>query len=195
MIRKTLTVLASAMAVATIIGCAHDKSAAVHDDSGMPSFVLNPPVEAGKLYGTGIAKKESPQLARDIADLNAKTEIAKILGQKISNLTKQFMQESGVSTPEATEFSESVTKSVTDQNLVGCQIVKRDQKNGSVYSLAVLNLTDPEVKKYIADAVTKSLAGKDALLSEFRAKQGFEDLDKELDKLQNKNDAGINSAK
>ncbi len=194
MIRRMLTMGATVLAVFTLVGCAGSKQK-VHDDSGMPAFVLNPPIEPGKLYGTGIAKKENPQLAKDVADLNAKTEIAKILGQQIANLTKQFMQESGVNAAEATEFSESVTKSVTNQNLIGCQIVKREFENGSMYSLACLNLTDPEVKKYVADAVTKSLAGKDALLSEFRAKQGFEDLDKELDKLSNQNEAGVNSAK
>lgn len=184
---RFLTATAAVVSLSLMfLGCGGAKQAEPpKDESGMPAFVLNPPSAPGKLYGTGIAKKASPQLAKDIADLNAKTEIAKILGQKVSNLTKQFMQESGINTPEVTEFSQSVTKSVTDQNLVGVIVEKREFVNGTMYSLAVLNLTDPTVKDFIKAQVTNSLTSKEALLSEFRAKQGFENLDKELDKLQN----------
>ena len=167
------------------MNCGGAKQAAPKDESGMPAFVLNPPSSPGKLYGTGIAKKSSPQLAKDIADLNAKTEIAKVLGQKISNLTKQFMGESGASNPEVTEFSQSITKSITDQNLVGVVIEKREFVNGTMYSLAILDMTNQQVKDYVKQQVTNALTSKEALLSEFRAKQGFEQLDKELDKLQN----------
>src|SRR3989339_66943 len=168
-----------------LVNCGGTKEAAPVDQSGMPAFVLNPPSAPGKLYATGIAKKASPQLAKDIADLNAKTEIAKILGQKISNMTSQFMQESGINSPEVTEFSQSVTRSITDQNLIGVVIERREFVNGSMYSLAVLNTTDPAVKDFVKQQVTNSLTSREALLSEFRAKQGFENLDKELDKLQN----------
>lgn len=170
-----------------LLGCGGAKQAAPpKDESGMPSFVLNPPSTPGKLYGTGIAKKASPQLAKEIADLNAKKEIAQILGQKISNLTKQFMGESGINQAEVTEFSQSITKSVTDQNLVGVIVEKREFIGGTMYALAVLDLTNSQVKDFIKQQVTNSLSSKEALLSEFRAKQGFENLDKELDKLQNK---------
>ncbi|MBL8025846.1 MAG: hypothetical protein JNL74_05515 [Fibrobacteres bacterium] len=178
----TAAVLALALIVAN---CGKQEMAPPKDESGMPAFVLNPPSEPGKLFGTGIAKKASPQLAKDIADLNAKTEIAKILGQKISNMTKQFMQEAGINSPEAIEFSQSVTKSVTDQNLVGVVIDKREFIGGTMYSLAVLNLTDPAVKEFVKDQVNKTMASKEALYSEFKAKQGFEALDTELGKLQN----------
>jgi hypothetical protein len=170
-----------------LIGCGGAKQAAPPvDQSGMPSFVLNPPSVPGKLYGTGIAKKASPQLAKEIADLNAKKEIAQVLGQKISNLTKQFMGESGVNQAEVTEFSQSITKAVTDQNLVGVVVEKREFVDGTMYSLAILDLTNNQVKDFVKQQVTNSLTSKEALLSEFRAKQGFENLDKELDKMENK---------
>src|SRR3989339_12155 len=169
-----------------LVNCGGTKEAAPVDQSGMPAFVLNPPSAPGKLYGTGIAKKASPQLAKEIADLNAKKEIAQILGQKVSNLTKQFMGESGASNPEVTEFSQSITKAVTDQNLVGVVVEKREFVGGTMYALAVLDLTNAQVKDFIKQQVTNSLTSKEALLSEFRAKQGFDNLDKELDKMQNK---------
>ncbi len=156
----------------------------VVDQSGMPAFVLNSPSAQGKIYGTGIAKKASPQLAKEIADLNAKKEIAKVLGQKVSNLTKQFMSESGIGdAAEVTEFSQSITKSVTDQNLVGVIIEKREFMNGTMYSLAVLDMNNPEIQTFIQKQVEGALTSKEALLSQFRAKQGFEELEKELKNL------------
>ncbi|MFH1762499.1 MAG: hypothetical protein ABIA63_15475, partial [bacterium] len=60
-----------AIALLGMFGCGGGKQT-IKDESGMPSFVLNPPKAPGKLFGTGIAKKASPQLAKEIADLNAK---------------------------------------------------------------------------------------------------------------------------
>ncbi|MFH1762498.1 MAG: hypothetical protein ABIA63_15470 [bacterium] len=109
-----------------------------------------------------------------------------MLGQKVSNLMKQFMSESGIGeTAEVTEFSQSITKSVTDQNLVGVTIDKREFISGTMYSLAVLDLTLADVRDFIKKQVEGSLTSKEALLSEFRAKQGFEELEKELQKLEN----------
>ena len=165
------------------IGCGGSKQV-VRDESGMPAFVLNPPRAPGKLYGSGIAKKASPQLAKEIADLNAKKEIAKVLGQQVSNLMKQFMGESGIGeAAEVTEFSQSITKAVTDQNLVGVIVEKREFVGGTMYSLAMLDLTDSEVMGFIKNQVERALTSKEALLSEFRAKKGFEELEKELQKL------------
>ncbi|MFH0920475.1 MAG: hypothetical protein V1913_08935 [Fibrobacterota bacterium] len=168
------------------VGCGGSKQAAPpKDESGMPSFVLNPPSAPGKIYGSGTAKKQSMELAMQIADLNAKVKIAQVLGQKISNMTKQFLQESGINSPEATEFSQSVTKAVTDQDLVGVVIEKREFIEGTCYTLAVLDLASPDLKSMVKKKVEGQLTSKEALLSEFRAKQGFEALDKELDKMQN----------
>ena len=178
---KVLSVLALVVGL-MLVNCGGKQ--AIKDESGMPSFVLNSPSAKGKIYGTGIAKKASPQLAKEIADLNAKKEIAKVLGQKVSNLTKQFMSESGIGEDaEVTEFSQSVTKSVTDQNLVGVVIEKREFMNGTMYSLAVLDMNSPEIMDFIKKQVEGSLSSKEALLSQFRAKQGFEDLEKELKNL------------
>jgi hypothetical protein len=182
---RFLTAVLVSLALVMFVGCGGAKQAAPKDESGMPAFVLNPPSAPGKLYGTGIAKKQSPQLAKEIADLNAKKELASVLGTKVSTLTKQFMGESGSTSPEVTEFSQSITKAITDQNLVGVVIEKREFINGTMYSLAILDLTNSQVKDFIKAQVTNSLTSKEALLSEFRAKQGFEQLDKELDKLEN----------
>lgn len=154
------------------------------NESGAPDFVLNPPVEKGVIFGTGMAQKASQQLAKETADLRAKKEIAKVLGEKVSTLMKDFMGESGIGeTAEVTEFVQSVTKSVSNVELIGVEIVRRDYIDGTMYSLAKYSL-DGEMRKQIESTVTKNLSSRQALLSEFRAKQGFEELDRELKKLE-----------
>jgi uncharacterized lipoprotein YmbA len=153
------------------------------NDSEIPDFVLNPPQEAGVLYGTGIAEQQSAQLAKETADLRARKEIATILGQKISTMLKDFLGQAGLGTQaEVTELSQSVTRAITNTELVGVTITKRAYIKGKMYSLAKYPLDD-SARKLITDAVSNTLSSKQALLSQFRAKQGFEELDKELDKM------------
>jgi hypothetical protein len=154
------------------------------NDSDIPDFVLNPPQDAGVIYGTGIAEQQSAQLAKETADLRARKEIAAVLSQKISTMLKDFLGQAGLGTDaEVTELSQSVTRAITTMDLVGVTIVKRAYIKGKMYSLAKYPLDD-SARKMVTDAVTKSLSSKQALLSQFRAKQGFEELDKELDKQQ-----------
>lgn len=182
MVRNVLSV--AVCCILFLNGCGGQKTKAPRNESGMPDFVLNPPSQTGVLFGTGISEQASPQLAKETADLRAKKEIAKILSQKVSNLMKDFMGQAAMGdAAEVTEFVQSVTKAVTDVELVGCIIEKREFIGGKMYSLAKYPLDD-SMRKMIRDIVNKDLTSREALLSEFRAKKGFEDLDKELQKLQ-----------
>jgi hypothetical protein len=182
--RRIAPVLVSIALVLIAAGCGGKKTMAPANDANLPDFMLNQPKQAGYLFGVGIAEQQSLQLAMETADLRAKKEIAKVMSQKISNLMKDFMGQAGLGTEaEVTEFTQSITKSVTDVELVGCTIEKRENKGGKMYSLAKLPL-DAKFREQMKTVVEKSLTSKEALLSEFRAKQGFEDLDKELTKLE-----------
>lgn len=181
---KRLILGAMMVGLVLLCGCGGKKSTAPKNESGMPDFVLNPPKQAGFLFGTGIAEQSSPQLAKETADMRAKKEIARILSEKISSLMKDFLGQAGIGKgAEVTEFVQSVTKSVTDVELVGCTIERREFIGGKMYSLAKYPL-DETMRRMIMDVVNKDLTSREALLSEFRAKQGFEDLEKELQKLQ-----------
>jgi hypothetical protein len=164
--------------------CGGKKTTAPSNDANLPDFILNPPKQVGFIFGVGIAEQQSVQLAMETADLRAKKEIAKVISQKVSNLMKDFMGQAGLGTEaEVTEFTQSITKSVTDVELVGCIIEKRENKEGKMYSLAKLPL-DASFRDQMKNMINGSLTSKEALLSEFRAKQGFEELDKELQKLE-----------
>jgi hypothetical protein len=166
-----------------ITGCGGSKTGGVKNAADMPDFVLNPPKSTGALFGTGIAEQQSPQLAKETADLRARKEISAVLSTKVSTMLKDYLGQAGIgSTAEVTELSQSVTRAISDVELVGVTIEKREYIKGKMYSLAKYPLDD-SMKKIVSDAVNRSLSSKEALLSQFRAKQGFEELDKQLDKM------------
>mgnify|MGYP000299119005 CR=1 FL=1 len=149
----------------------------------MPDFVLNPPKQAGVLFGTGIAEQQNMQLAKETADLRARKEIATVLSTKVANMLKDYMGQAGIgSQAEVTELVQSVTRAISEVELVGVTIEKREYINGKMYSLGKLAL-DNSIKDLITKSVNNSLSSKEALLSQFRAKQGFEELDKQLEKM------------
>jgi hypothetical protein len=179
--RVTLLIVAGLL----LAGCGGSKTQGpgAKNTSDMPDFMLNPPKQAGVIFGTGVADQQSEQLRKETADLRARKEIATVLSSKISSMLKDFLGQAGIGTSaEVTELSNSVTRSITDVELVGVTIEKREPINGKIYSLAKYSLDD-SMKKLVTDAVTKSLTSKEALLSQFRAKKGFEELDAQLDKM------------
>ncbi|MFP4521572.1 MAG: hypothetical protein ACLFQK_05450 [Fibrobacterota bacterium] len=160
-------------------------SASKKGETEMPDFVLNPPQEEGALYGSGVSEQSSEQLAKETADARACKEIAATVGTRVSSVLKDFMGQAGISDTgaEITEFVQSVTKSLTDIELTGCSVVKREQANGKLYSLAKYPL-DPKAREMIKGVVKENLSSREALLSSFRAQKGFEELEKELQNLQ-----------
>ncbi|NLD92559.1 MAG: hypothetical protein GX639_07815 [Fibrobacter sp.] len=172
------------LALLLLVSCGGNKtqSSKINQDD-MPSFFLNPPKETGFLFGVGMSEQQNLQLAKESADLRARKEIATVLGQRVSSLVKDYLGQAGIgSTAEVTELSQSVTRALSEVELVGATIEKREHIKGKMYSLAKYPL-DESVKKIINNAVEKSFTSKEALLSEFRAKKGFEELDNQLNKL------------
>jgi hypothetical protein len=168
---------------AMTIGCGGKKTAAPRNDSDVPDFVLNPPKEIGVIFGTGIAEQQSPQLAKETADLRARKEIATILSSKVSSMFKDFLSQAGVGTAaEASELASSVTRSITDVELTGVTIERREYYKGKMYSMAKLAI-DANLNVLINNVITNAFSNQESLLTQFKAKQGFEELDKQLDKM------------
>jgi hypothetical protein len=164
-------------------GCGGSKTGPGSNTADMPDFMVNPPKQTGVLFGAGIAQHQSPQLAKETADLRARKEIATTLSMKVSAMLKDYFGQAGIGSPsDVTEVSKSVTRAISDVELVGVTIETREYINGKMYSLAKYPLDD-SMKKLVSDAVNKSLSSKESLLSQFRAKQGFEELEKQLEKM------------
>ena len=94
-------------------------------------------------------------------------------------MLKDFMQESGVGdNAQALEFSEAVTKQVTDNSLQGAVIKEAyAAKDGTIFILVEYSLDS--VRKDAVNAATRE----EALYNEFKAQQSFNELEKSLQNM------------
>tara|TARA_Y100001980_G_C14549164_1_gene330874 strand:- start:610 stop:1143 length:534 start_codon:yes stop_codon:yes gene_type:complete len=159
-----------------LIGCAGTGSSGSTEQrssNDMPQWFLMPPTAEDAFYGVGQAKKQNPALAKQTATARARTAISQSVNVKVSSMMKDFMQESGIGeTAQALEFSEAVTKQVTDNSLQG-SIVKEAfaAKDGTIYILVEYPLSS--IKENALNAANRE----EALYNEFKASQAFEELE------------------
>ena len=167
--KQVSSILLTAFIVLMVSGCG----------STAPKFFLNPPIDEDAFYGVGTAKKESRSLAKKTATGRARDEVANAVEIKVNNMLKDFMQESGVGdNAQALEFTESVSKQVSSIAMKGCKIIQAEEaKDRTFYVLVQYRLQDA------IDASINEAKKEEALFNEFKARQGFDSLEKELRKL------------
>ncbi|WP_457640346.1 LPP20 family lipoprotein [Persephonella sp.] len=150
-----------------------------------PQWVLNPQVE-GALAAVGSAKigPAGMQFARTEALANARDEIARMLQIKVKNMIKNFTQVTGIGDQQTVDkVSAQVSKQVASQVLTGSQ--QREMwisPSGELYVLVVL---DPgAVKEAVKQATISSFKNERALWQQFQAKKAYEELEREIQKLE-----------
>ncbi len=148
--------------------------------STRPDWVLNPPQSNDRFYGTGISEKtDSQSLGRQVADANARTDLAASIQVSVQAMLRTFLQQSGtLDANRALQFSEAVSKQVVNVTLTGVRITKRDEIEGVYYSLAEVSMDS--VKNALSSAVQNAAAD----YSELKARQSFEELNKEIQNQQ-----------
>jgi hypothetical protein len=152
----------------------------------IPEWEVNPPSAEDGLYGSGLAKMQMASLSKKTADQRARDEVVMAIRVKVQTMMKDFMQQSGIGEQaQALQFSESVSKAIASHVLYGCKIVKRQVcPDGTWHSLALWPIGGADtLKKEINNQTKKLVKNEQALYNEFKAKKGFEELQKELDKL------------
>lgn len=152
----------------------------------IPDWTVNPPSAEDGVYGSGIAKMNQQALSKTSADQRARQEVVMAIEVKVQAMVKDFMQQSGIGdAAQALQFSQSVGKGVSSHILNGCTIVKRKVcPDGTWHSLALWPIgRASELKKEIENKTKNLVKNEYALYNEFKAKNGFQDLQKELDKL------------
>ena len=119
-------------------------------------------------------------MARNSASQRARDEIARTVEVKVQSMLKDFMSESGIGDEsEAIEYSESVSKQIANTTLSGSKIVDSYKDTDGTWILVEFPLSAAK------DALKKAtkLGSDHALYNEFKAKQGFDSLDKAIDAL------------
>ncbi len=180
--KQTIILTALGSGLVILAGCAgrmESGTTEARESRDIPAWFLEPPAAEGMIYGVGQARKQNPSLAKKAAKQRALNDVAAAVKIKVESLVKDFMQESGVGErSEALEFTQAVSKGVTDATLTGAMIKKTYIAKDDTYFVLVGYSLD-EARR----AAIESARQEEALWNEFKAEQGFEALERELDKL------------
>ena len=167
-----------------LVGCAGPRSGSTEerDSRDVPPWTINSPTAEDAFYGVGQAKKQNPSLSRQTATARARAEISAAVNVKVSSMLKDYMSERGWGdNAQAIEFSESVIKQVSSNALEGA-IIKETYtaKDGTVFVLVEYSLASTR-----QDGLNAA-KNDEALYNEYKAREGFESLDREIEKLETK---------
>lgn len=136
-------------------------------------------VNKGIVAGFGVGESASEQMAYDEADLNARTDAARMLESKVEALFRNYEEEVG---GELTEHQESIRKNIVSSLQNGVTVVKMDMEtteNGrfKIYAVAAM---DPEIVKKVLEAELKA---RNANIERMKAMSGYKKLDEEAKAL------------
>jgi hypothetical protein len=161
-------------------GCAGTKPASQKD---VPDWYLNPPKYEDRFVGVGDALRPQLSLAKTVATQRARAEVVRAVQNTVSTVVKDYLQSSGLGADaSAIEFNESVTKSVSSKTLQGSIIDRTEIIDGRIFVMVTYDLAEARMHaKRIAQNTAKK---KEALYNEFKARQGFDALDKEIDLME-----------
>lgn len=145
----------------------------------IPQWLLKPPADQDHLYAAASATSRDLQVALQKARINAQTDLAQQMNNRLANLTKQFQEETGMAGDSAllSQFS-SATKAVTQQTLEGARVDQQQlTPEKEVYRAYVLmSLPLGQANQLLMS----KLKANQELYTRFRATQAFDELDKEL---------------
>lgn len=177
------------MVAILVAGCAHEpeqkpkvaNEALQQEFANAPSWVLSPE-SAGKLVAVGSSRigPAGMQFAREEAIAAARDEMARQMSVRVKNMTKRFMQVTGVGDQQMVDrVSATVSKQVTNEVLTGSR--QKDiwiSPSGELYVYVEL---DPAfASKTVSEAIKTSL-NKEGLWQQFQAKKAFDELQDEVD--------------
>lgn len=167
-----------------LVGCGGSQHNLPGTDVGdMPDWFLNPPTDPNFLYAAKTESSRDMQMALDKAANSGRAEIARQVEVKMSALEKQFKEEVGEAENSTMlqQFTQA-TKSVTNQSLNGSRIKEQklfqDGNTWRAYVLVEYPIGAANVQ--LMEAMKKN----QEMYTRFRSTQTFEELDKEIQKLE-----------
>jgi len=179
--KQKLTIwLSFTVILLTLWGCAGTHSGSTQKtQNDIPTWFLNRETSEDNYFGMGMAKKQNPSLAIKVATARARDDIAQQISVKVENLMKDFMQESGVGeNAQALEFTSSVSKQIVSKTLEGSTPDKQFKaKDGTWYVRVSYSKTDAR------NAIVESAKREAAMFNEFKANQGFDDLEEAIQSM------------
>ena len=171
----------SLSALLLFFGCAGSKPKPV-TNKDLPEWYLNPPKYDDKFVGVGDALRPQFSLSKQVATERARVEVARAVETTVNSSLNDHMQASGMGMEAgATEFTESVSKSLVSTTLKGCTIEKTEIFKDRVF---VMVTYDAKKAREEAKVSARELAKKEeSLYNEFKARQAFDSLDQAIDRM------------
>lgn len=154
-----------------------------------PSWVIMPFVE-GAMSDVGSAPANAGgdvSFQRNMAMADARDNLARQMGVKVSNMLKSFKASTGAQA-DATfdQSSEAVSKQIASKTLVGSKLQKAwISDSGTMYVLVILD-TDAVIAQMDKNIKT-SMGNEKAVYQKFLAKKAQDELSKELETFQKDN--------
>lgn len=147
----------------------------------VPSWYIQPPVDANSIYAAGTETSLDMQMSMDMAVLSAKRALASQINNRLSSKMKDFAMQVGAGDDvQVTKEIERVTTNViTEVNLAGFTREKSELiPQGKGYRTYVL-LRYPlgESNRMIVDQMKKSAV----LEAKMRASDAFQELEREIE--------------
>lgn len=186
MSKKITLFVALLFVTMTLWGCGGSAPEPKPEPSGLdiPPWWSSVPDDPDHLWSIGEGRSSDLGMAREKASTAARTGIAKQQELKLNNMTKRF-QEEIMGEDDASQLLDqftSVTKEVVSTTLRGAKqveiAVSQDGRMKQVYVLFNYPLGAA------AEELNNKLAKKEELYTRFRASQGFEEMEKEIEKYE-----------
>lgn len=173
--KGVVSALIMGFAVSLLVGACGSKGVSKGE---VPDWFLTPPQSKEKIYGVGGSEQmASIEFAKQVADQNARADLARVIQVSVQNMLRTYLQQSGtMETTKAIQFAETVSKQVTNLTLSGSTISKREVKSGKMYSLA--ELSQDSIKNALLSAAKDAAAQ----YAELKAQKAFDALETEINK-------------
>lgn len=140
-------------------------------------FIDTPEEDDVYIYATGMGESAKPNIALDKAKAAATTEISTRIEAEVKSLTQNFMQEAGMGeSTQIVEFYKQGTEIVTNNRLNGLTPLEKTpvmKPDGSWVAYVLMGLK----KDAVAAEVVNLIKNEEALYSEFKASQTFQELE------------------
>jgi hypothetical protein len=183
--KSVLILLVIVAATALLFSCASAPKEEPEQKSGLPDFVVNPPLAEDAIYGVGYGDQSTPSLSIKVAEANARADIANQIEAQIKSAVTSYTQEAGVDDEtQVVNFAEQVTRQVTDTTLKGARTKQRAiMDDGSVWVLMEYSKNSfLQAFEQAADETAKEFQrNESAAFANFKADQALKQLEYETE--------------
>ena len=160
-----------------------DNEALKEEFKNAPEWVLTGHLkETTSAVGSAKIGKGGLQFARTEALATGRDELARQVSVKVETLVNNFAQQTGIGDDQMLDaFSKQVSRQITDETLAGSR--QQDiwiSPSADVYVLVVMD--NEQIKTAVRRQMVSSYRQDDARWQEFKAKNGVEELDRELER-------------